>query len=51
MYNSSTYRRPQAPADAASEKYRKQVQQLQELFPEWSNEGESRVARAYDHKF
>ncbi|EKM52574.1 uncharacterized protein PHACADRAFT_176595 [Phanerochaete carnosa HHB-10118-sp] len=38
MYNSSTYRRPQAPAEAVPEKFRKQTQQIQELFPAWSNE-------------
>ena len=48
MYNSSAYRRPQAAAEAAPEKFPQQTKQLQELFPTWSNEGEYYVVRAYD---
>lgn len=39
----STYKaslsRPQANKDSSESKYRQQAQQLQELFPTWSNEG------------
>jgi hypothetical protein len=40
-YNKPNFRRPTAPKDAVPDKYRAQVQSLQEMFPSWSNDGRS----------